>query len=72
MNLNFKLLEQATSRLNLRGAGRRMYTEDGTLILDVQNLIDWVIDYYRNVLRSPEEPKSSLVFYAAFLKLYFY
>jgi hypothetical protein len=31
----------------LRSAARRLYTEDGTLILDVQDLITWSIEYYR-------------------------
>ena len=50
----FKLLEQATSRLQLRNAARRLYTEDGVLILDVQDLIDWAIDYYRRELEKME------------------
>ena len=49
-----KLLEQATNRLQLRNAARRLYTEDGVLILDVQDLIDWAIDYYRRELAKME------------------
>ena len=45
-----KLLDQATVKLELRGAARKLYTEDGTLILDVQDLVDWVIAFYRREL----------------------
>ena len=48
------MLEQATNRLQLRNAARRLYTEDGVLILDVQDLIDWAIDYYRRELEKME------------------
>ena len=47
-------MEQATNRLQLRNAARRLYTEDGTLILDIQDLVDWVIDYYRRELTKME------------------
>ena len=49
-----KLLEQATNRLQLRNAARRLYTEDGVLILDINDLIEWVIDYYRRELNRME------------------
>lgn len=41
------ILDLATKKLELRGAARRIYTEDGTLILDIQDLVTWCIDYYR-------------------------
>lgn len=52
-----QLLDQATSRLQLRNAARRIYTEDGTLILDAHDLITWAIDYYRNELHKLEQSK---------------
>ena len=42
-----KLLDQATGKLQLRSAARRFYTQDGTLILDVQDLIDWCLNFYK-------------------------
>jgi hypothetical protein len=44
------VLDQATAKLQLRSAARRLYTEDGTLILDVQDLITWSIEHYRREL----------------------
>ncbi|CAF0796043.1 unnamed protein product [Brachionus calyciflorus] len=52
------LLEQATSRLQLNNAARRLYTHDGTLILDVHDLITWLIDFYRKQLYKNEPVKT--------------
>ncbi len=42
----------------MRSAARRLYTEDGTLILDVQDLITWSIEYYRRELyKTNSNPK---------------
>jgi hypothetical protein len=54
------LLDQVTSRLNLRTAARRFYTEDGTLILDIHDLITWSIEYYRKQLNKAEPPSKIL------------
>ena len=50
-----QLLDLSTSRLQLRSAARRFYTQDGTLILDVQDLIDWCLDHYRKENRKLEK-----------------
>lgn len=34
-----------------------MYTEDGTLILDIHDLVTWSIEYYRKHLYSPDQSK---------------
>ena len=43
----FKLLDQATRRLNLTNAARRLYVIDGTTILTVEDLIQWMSEYYK-------------------------
>ena len=37
-----QLLQQCTSRLRLNQAARRMYTADGMIVLDLDDLITWV------------------------------
>ena len=37
-----QLLQQCTSRLSLTQAARRMYTADGMIVLDLDDLITWV------------------------------
>ena len=51
------MLEQSTARLQLRSAARRFYTQDGTLILDVQDIIDWCLDFYKKENRKLEKGK---------------
>ena len=41
-----QILEQATMRLDLPSAARRLYTNDGLIILDLDDLVDWVRDEY--------------------------
>ena len=41
-----QILEQATYRLELTQAARRFYAADGTIILDLDDLIDWVKQQY--------------------------
>ena len=36
-----QILQQATSRLQLTQAARRLFTSDGTLVLHLDDLIDW-------------------------------
>ena len=43
-------MDQATKKLELRGAARRVYMEDGTLILDIHDLVNWCIEHYRKEL----------------------
>lgn len=42
-----KLLDQATHRLNLTNAARRLYVNDGTVILTIEDLIQWTSNFYR-------------------------
>ena len=53
------MLDHAMNRLQLRSAARRFYTQDGTLILDVQDLIDWCLNFYKkeNQKSELEDPK---------------
>lgn len=41
----FKILEQCSGRIQLRGAARRLYTADGTLVLKLDDLVEWVRDH---------------------------
>lgn len=47
-------MEQATSKLKITQAARRLYTQDGTMILDISDLVTWMVDYYRNQLQKNE------------------
>ncbi|CAF0848442.1 unnamed protein product [Rotaria sp. Silwood1] len=40
-------LDQATHRLSLTNAARRLYGIDGTVILTIEDLIDWAKEYYK-------------------------
>ncbi|ELU06637.1 hypothetical protein CAPTEDRAFT_220130 [Capitella teleta] len=40
------ILEQATARLGLQSAARRLYTHDGTVIMDLDDLVVWVREEY--------------------------
>ncbi|XP_077995160.1 doublecortin domain-containing protein 1-like isoform X2 [Glandiceps talaboti] len=40
------LLDQCTHRLGLNSAARRLYTEDGNLILSKDDLIQWAVENY--------------------------
>jgi hypothetical protein len=55
--------------LQLRSAARRFYTQDGTLILDVQDLIDWCLDFYKKEYRKLEKGKEILF---SILKIYLF
>jgi hypothetical protein len=47
-------LDQATERLQLITAARRFYTEDGTQILDAQDLIKWTEQFYKKEIEKGE------------------
>lgn len=57
-----KILSQCNHRLGLTSAARRMYLEDGTLVLDVDDLIRYVEENYKsemiNILWSKKSEKS--------------
>ncbi|XP_074660217.1 doublecortin domain-containing protein 1-like isoform X2 [Tubulanus polymorphus] len=40
------LLQQATVSLQFRSAARRIYTESGAMILDIDDLINWAVESY--------------------------
>ncbi|XP_041366917.1 doublecortin domain-containing protein 1-like [Gigantopelta aegis] len=42
------LLNQCTSQLELSKAARRLYMEDGILMLEMEDLIDWAVENYKN------------------------
>ncbi len=46
------LLVAATGKLRLNSAARRFYTQDGSLILDVQDLVTWCIGFYRRQVQA--------------------
>ncbi|XP_019624711.1 PREDICTED: uncharacterized protein LOC109470271 [Branchiostoma belcheri] len=48
----YGLLEQATHRLNLASAARRIYTADGNLVLDMKELIDWAVSDYEEQVQA--------------------
>lgn len=41
------MLDQATHRLSLTNAARRLYVVDGTVILTIEDLIQWTTEFYR-------------------------
>jgi hypothetical protein len=42
----FQILSQCSARLKMTQAARRLYTADGTMVLSVDDLIDWARDSY--------------------------
>ena len=40
------MLDQCTHRLEMNKAARRLYTADGMIILDINDLVEWVKDKY--------------------------
>ncbi|XP_052801857.1 doublecortin domain-containing protein 1-like [Mya arenaria] len=44
------MLNQCTMRLGLNQAAVRMFTEDGTMIVEVEDLVDWAVQNYRSLM----------------------
>ncbi|KAL5007685.1 hypothetical protein ScPMuIL_016491 [Solemya velum] len=44
------ILDQCQHRLGLAKAARKMYTEDGTLLFEIEDLIDWAIENYKSLM----------------------
>ncbi|XP_070200716.1 doublecortin domain-containing protein 1-like isoform X2 [Littorina saxatilis] len=44
------ILNQCTTRLGLNTASRRLYSEDGTILLDIDDIVEYAITQYRNAL----------------------
>lgn len=57
--LFLKLLDQATERLQLTTAARRFYTNDGTQILDAQDLIKWAVKFYKRELERVDQSRTT-------------
>ena len=45
-NYPIQILQQATHRLQMSGAARRLYTADGVIILDLDDLVTWAQGQY--------------------------
>jgi len=45
-----QILSQCTARLGLTQAAVRMFTEDGTMIVEVEDMIDWAVQNYRSLM----------------------
>ena len=41
-----QILDQCTPKLRMTSAARRLYTSDGCIILDLDDLIEWMRDQY--------------------------
>ena len=41
---------QCTSRLGMNTSARRMYAEDGTMLIDVDDVVQYAVTQYRNAL----------------------
>ncbi|XP_064601230.1 doublecortin domain-containing protein 1-like [Liolophura sinensis] len=44
------MLNQCTQRLGMCNAATRLYTEDGTLILDMEDLVGWAVENYKSAM----------------------
>lgn len=49
--LCYQILEQATSRLELTKPARRLYAPDGFVVLDIDDLVEWVQAEYVGRMR---------------------
>ncbi|CAH1787762.1 unnamed protein product [Owenia fusiformis] len=45
------ILDQCTHRLQMASAARRIYTSDGMIILDIDDLIQWAVNNYTEMMR---------------------
>nr|KAG5699474.1 hypothetical protein BaRGS_016320 [Batillaria attramentaria] len=44
------ILQQCTQRLGLNTSARRLYAEDGTMFLDIDDIVAWAVSAYRSAL----------------------
>ncbi|XP_061182929.1 doublecortin domain-containing protein 1-like [Saccostrea echinata] len=44
------ILNQCTHKLGLASAARKIFTEDGTLVLEIDDLIDWAVENYKSLM----------------------
>ena len=50
LNLLFQILSQCTHKLGLASAARKIFTEDGTLVMEIDDLIDWAVENYKSLM----------------------
>ncbi|XP_076116553.1 doublecortin domain-containing protein 1-like isoform X1 [Mytilus galloprovincialis] len=55
------ILDQCTYRLGLNSAARRIYTEDGTMVMEIEDLIDWAVDNYKTLMAEYLQGKDTKV-----------
>ncbi|XP_052066407.1 doublecortin domain-containing protein 1-like isoform X1 [Mytilus californianus] len=55
------ILDQCTYRLGLNSAARRIYTEDGTMVMEIEDLIDWAVDNYKTLMAEYLQGKDAKV-----------
>ncbi|XP_013404290.1 uncharacterized protein LOC106169385 isoform X2 [Lingula anatina] len=53
------LLDQCTHALQMANAARRLYTSDGMLVLDVEDLINWAVDDYMTKIKENMKEKQA-------------
>lgn len=44
------MLSQCTGRLGLTNAAQKVFTEDGTLVLEIDDLVDWAVNNYKALM----------------------
>ena len=49
-DISSQVLDQCTYRLGLNSAARGIYTEDGTMIMEIEDLIDWAVENYKTLM----------------------
>jgi hypothetical protein len=49
-DISSQVLDQCTYRLELNSAARGIYTEDGTMIMEIEDLIDWAVENYKTLM----------------------
>lgn len=55
------ILDQCTYRLGLNSAARRIFTEDGTMIMEIEDLIDWAVENYKTLMAEYLQGKDAKV-----------
>lgn len=52
-------MDLATEKLQLTTAARRFYTQDGTQILDTQDLLKWAVQFYKQQIDDSKSSKNA-------------
>lgn len=45
-----QILSQCTHKLGLASAARKIFTEDGTMVMEIDDLIDWAVENYKSLM----------------------